>query len=274
MDQLINQAMDFVQTPVGMGVAVVAALIVLFIIRKLLSLIFLIAGLGVLGWAGLRYSDVISFDELSEPSFVASAFNAPPPGAATAEAAAAPAARSLSADSADAPSPEDVRELPIHYNRPSQMGLERPTTVSLVVDATGEGEGAALLEGFVGEIISGQAELTPNVSATLTGPGFDVEAQSPLQQRLSDQTENIWTWQVTPTQEGEQVLTLQIYSHPGDAGAAQPVAAYTDRITVHVSRFGLILALANRADPLIGVAAGSVSLLLALFGILRRRRHR
>jgi hypothetical protein len=68
----------------------------------------------------------------------------------------------------------------VTYNRPPEkLALSKPVDVSLVVNATNdEAAGREALEGFKGEIVERDVELSDTVSAQLTGVGFDITSQT------------------------------------------------------------------------------------------------
>ena len=94
----------------------------------------------------------------------------------------------------------------VTYNRPpAKLALNKPVDVSLVVNATADADaGKAALEGFKGEIVEREVDLSDTVSAQLTGAGFDITSQTVERQRLSGRTVNRWQWRVTPTETGER----------------------------------------------------------------------
>lgn len=245
--------------------------------RSLLRLFFLLLAAGFLGWASWAY--------LSQ-SAVASKTAAPaaaPSGADRADAAPrVSASRSIemgevaiaSAGPGGAPDPAAVasalKDVKIAYNKPPTMRLNRPTDVTLFIDASGSADLKALLKGYEGEAAGGTIPGSSTMSAALSGPGFDIERRTPERQGLSLSAPNQWEWRVTPTEAGERPLTLKIFAYVGEA--AQPLQTFQDVILVSVSPIDQAVDIAKTAHPVIGVVAGAVSLSIAAFGFVRRRR--
>ncbi len=162
---------------------------------------------------------------------------------------------------------------PIAYNRPpSVLALNRPVDVSLVIDATDKAAPEDALEGFAGEIVTRDVELSDQVSAQLTGAAFDIELLSVERQQLSKRVQNRWQWRVTPIETGEHVLVLEIFGYASNTAAAEPLDAYTDRISVEVKQLDKLIGLARAYEPVIGIAAGIAGLFSAFFAIMRRRK--
>jgi len=171
-------------------------------------------------------------------------------------------------------SADGVRTAQIVYNAPTTMQLNMPIDLRLVVDASQMEDLEALLEGLPGDIRGGEAELTSQVSASLFGSGFDIRALKPDRQILSDERPSTWQWEVTPRSAGQHTLILEVFAHPGGGDAAAGVREFRDEITVEVTMISKTLAFAQTAQPVVGFVAGGVSLLIGLFGFVRRRRRK
>lgn len=171
---------------------------------------------------------------------------------------------------------EQFRSREVTYNRPpSTLALDHAIDVSLVINATGEeGAGAAALQGFDGEIVERDVELTDVVSAQLTGPGFDIVEQTVERQRLSPRVLNRWQWRVTPTREGTQTLVLEIFGYADGALEGEPLDAYRDEIVVEVRNLDRVISFARDYEPVFAIGAGVAGGLSALFGFLRFRSER
>jgi len=223
MEQILEQ----LNGPVGIGVAVIAVVLVLVVIRKVMSLIFLVLAVGLGGWgaarhfgwdipfvlpgglaemassaisAGVQLEAVIS----DEPAMAAMEMVQPESAPSTRSMAmAAPAAPVVTAASAAASVADGVRTAQIIYNAPTTMQLNMPIDLRLVVDASQMEDLEALLEGLPGDIRGGEAELTSQVSASLFGSGFDIRALKPDRQILSDERPSTWQWEVTPRSAGQ-----------------------------------------------------------------------
>lgn len=284
--------------PVGIGAAVIAMVVLLALLRKIMTVIFLVLAVGFGGWAVARQQGWdIPFVLPGLPEAFAEAAAAP--GAAPepvaepamAEVESAPArmtrsaTRSLGAPAAAAPSgpsPADaaasvadgVRTAELKYNAPTTMQLNMPVDLRLAIDTSGMADLDAVLEGLPGEIRGGEANLTSQVTASLSGNGFDIRALKPTRQILSETGETTWQWEVTPRNEGMHTLILEVFAHPGDGDAAARVSEFRDEIEVQVTLISKALIFAQTAQPAVGFAAGGVSLLMAFFGLMRRRRRR
>ncbi len=188
--------------------------------------------------------------------------------ARVAEAAPAEAAPSVLAS--------EFRSRQVAYNRPpSKLVLGRPIDVSLVINATADEEAAReALEGFQGEIVERDVELSNIVSAQLTGVGFDIVSQSVERQKLSERTLNRWQWRITPTEPGTHTLILEIFGYQSGALEAEPLDAYRDEIVVEVRELDRIVNLAQRYQPVFAVVAGVAGALSALVALLRFRADR
>lgn len=171
---------------------------------------------------------------------------------------------------------EQFESREVTYNRPpSTLALNHPIDVSLVINATGvEGAGAEALDGFDGEIVERDVELTDVVSAQLTGPGFDIVEQTVERQRLSPRVLNRWQWRVTPTKEGRQTLVLEIFGYADGALEGEPLDAYRDEIVVEVENLDRVISFAREYEPVFAIGAGVAGGLSALFGFLRFRGER
>lgn len=239
--------------------------------------VFLLIALIAFGWAGYLYMFADGGDQAALPE---------PQSAPSVAAAARPAdlVRPESFNSGVTRSaingvagPEDRGEAQaanIGYNAPETMRLNQPTTIRLEMDASQTENLSERLAGYFGDIREATVDVDRRVSARLEGPGFEINSRNAGQevQVLSTSTVNAWEWEVRPLELGEQVLTLTIFNHAD--GAAEPMETYRDPIVVEVSTFAQVLGMAQTAHPIVGVIAGAVSLIIAVFGFARRRRNR
>jgi hypothetical protein len=275
-------------SPLGIGAAIVVVLVVLIVIRKIFSFIFVVLALVLGGWAAARAldwdvpfvlpgsaietlamtGDKSAPEPMAESEAVTTRSLAPrsAPTAAADSAGGATAAAEAAADA--------VRTAQIRYNAPATMQLNMPINLRLAIDASGMEDLESVLEDLPGEIRSGEAELTSQVTATLTGTGFDIRPLKPARQVLTEERPSTWQWEVTPRVEGRHTLVLEVFAHPGGGDAAASVREFRDEITVEVTPLSKVLHFAQTADPLVGVGGGAVSLALALFGLFRRRKKR
>ena len=164
----------------------------------------------------------------------------------------------------------------VTYNRPPQkLALNKPVDVSLVVNATADADaGKAALEGFKGEIIERDVDLSDTVSAQLTGAGFDITSQTVDRQRLSGRAVNRWQWRVTPTETGEHTLMLEIFGYATGSLDAEPLDAYRDVIAVEVEQFDALVSWAKGVQPLFAVLAAMAGVGSAIFAFLRFREEK
>lgn len=164
----------------------------------------------------------------------------------------------------------------VTYNRPPEkLALNKPVDVSLVVNATAdENAGKEALEGFKGEIVEREVELSDTVSAQLTGVGFDITSQTVERQRLSGRTVNRWQWRVTPTEVGEHTLMLEIFGYASGSLDAEPLDAYRDVIIVEVEQLDQIVSWAKGVQPLFAVLAALAGIGSAIFAFMRFREEK
>ncbi len=59
--------------------------------------------------------------------------------------------------------------------------------------------------------VEGSLSLSPQMAATLSGPGFTIEQITPEKQSIAEGFPTIRTWNVTAKQEGEQKLEATLY---------------------------------------------------------------
>lgn len=164
----------------------------------------------------------------------------------------------------------------VTYNRPPEkLALSKPVDVSLVVNATNdEAAGREALEGFKGEIVERDVELSDTVSAQLTGVGFDITSQTVERQRLSGKAVNRWQWRVTPTEPGQHTLILEIFGYATGSLDAEPLDAYRDVITVEVEQIDQLVSWARGVQPLFAVLAALAGIGSAVFAFLRFREEK
>jgi len=164
----------------------------------------------------------------------------------------------------------------VTYNRPpAKLALSKAIDVSLVINATEDADaGKDALQGFPGEVVERDVELSDTVSAQLTGIGFDIETQTVERQKLSGRTINRWQWRVTPTEVGTRTLILDIFGYESGSLDAEPLAAYRDEIVVEVQQLDQIINWARGVQPVFGVLAALAGAASALFAFLRFREEK
>jgi hypothetical protein len=84
--------------------------------------------------------------------------------------------------------------------------------------------------------VEGSLYLSPEMAATLHGPGFTIEPTTPEQQSIAEGFPTIWSWNVTAKQEGEEELeaTLYVLVFDGNKTTRLRVESYTQTINVSV----------------------------------------
>jgi hypothetical protein len=164
----------------------------------------------------------------------------------------------------------------ITYNRPPEkLALDKAVDVSLVVNATEDtSAGKEALQGFKGEVVERDVDLSDTVSAQLTGVGFDITSQTVERQRLSGKVINRWQWRVTPTEVGQHELTLAVFGYASGSLDAEPLGAYTDRIVVEVEQLDQIVGWAKGVQPIFAVLAAMAAVGSACFAFLRFREEK
>ena len=167
--------------------------------------------------------------------------------------------------SADSDFMSSLRTVPIAHETPKSAQFGRAFTVTVAIDATGDGTATDALPGE-GNIVEGMADVSSSVQAQLSGQAFDIEIITPATQRLSPLTENVWRWKVTPKEVGSQVLVIELFALMGTE--ALPLRTFRDSVDVEVSRIGQAIAIAKSVSPITVVAGGIGSLLAGLFGLI------
>ena len=207
------------------------------------------------------------------PDLVQTASAPRPAAAPAARSAAAPAAAVAAAAAAPGSLAEQFKTRKVAYNRPpATLFLDRPIDISLVIDATAAADPAAQLQGFPGEVVKRDVDLSDTVSAQLTGVGFDIVTQTVDRQTLSSKLPNRWQWRVTPTEPGTHTLMLDIFGYKTNSLDAEPLDAYRDQITVQVQQLDSVIKWAKGIQPVFAVIAALAGLLSALIAALRFRR--
>jgi hypothetical protein len=198
---------------------------------------------------------------------------AEPAPQAAAEARAAPASTTTAAPPAALADQFKTRK--VAYNRPPKtLYLDRPIDISLVIDATAAANPAAELQGFPGQVVERDVELSNTVSAQLTGVGFDIVSQTVARQNLSERIANRWQWRVTPTEPGTRTLILEIFGYAAGSLDAEPLDAYRDDIVVEVEQLGRVISWAKGVQPVFAVLAALAGVLSAVFAFLRFREEK
>jgi hypothetical protein len=84
--------------------------------------------------------------------------------------------------------------------------------------------------------VEGSLSLSPEMVATLSGPGFTIEQVTPEKQSIAEGYPTIWSWNVTAKQEGDQKLEATLYVLVDDDNETSRirVESYSQTISVSV----------------------------------------
>ncbi|MEM8617949.1 MAG: hypothetical protein AAGF20_13570 [Pseudomonadota bacterium] len=248
---------------------------------RLISMGLVFIGLGILIYGGVRLAAPAPSGET--PGVQPSEIRATPPPTTPTPGAGVPSLTGPSLDADDmrvrpagagGGMPDWVSGLqtvPIAHETPTRARFGRAFDVSVAIDATGSESAAEALPGL-GQIVEGEARISANVQAALSGEAFEIEAVTPLIQRISPLTPNVWRWRVTPLEAGAHELRIELFALNEDQ--ALPVRTFRDRVEVRVSRIGQAISFANTVSPVAMVLGGLGSLLAGLFGVARFFRGR
>ena len=74
------------------------------------------------------------------------------------------------------------------------------------------------------------------MAATLSGPGFSIEAAASEQQAMAEGSPTVWSWKLEALEEGDQELIVTLYAllPGGDKTARQRIDSYVHKVTVNV----------------------------------------
>lgn len=98
----------------------------------------------------------------------------------------------------------------IVYNPPERMPLGVTETLSLAVGIDKSIDDLIKAINHTGPVESGIAMVTPRVTATLSGSGFDIYPHSPESQAITQREPSTWKWSIKPNQPGPQHLHLAL----------------------------------------------------------------
>lgn len=236
---------------------------------RFISLILFLGGLAAVAFGGWNYLQTTSDKGLgqadSEPMVVSGSRTVElpptmPPGMAESlvgTESAQGAARGLI---------DQLQEVPIAYEAPSDARMGEKLDITLAVDATGAASAIDALPGR-GTITEDSARVSDRIMARLTGSGFEIEMTSPETQTLSPLETNTWRWEVSAQKAGDQDLTLEIFALI--EGEALPVRTFRDTVTVEVSAVQQVIQLAASANPLFVILGGLGSLIAGFAGLAR-----
>jgi hypothetical protein len=130
-------------------------------------------------------------------------------------------------------------------------------------------------------------EATPRLSskmiATLSGPGFKIDAVTPEQQTIAEGFPTVWSWNIEAREHGDQELEATLYAlvlSPSLGTARLRVDSYTQTIIVSVGEQTWrewFEALGHEIDIAKGIAVALVGMITAVsgwFGFLFYRRKK
>jgi hypothetical protein len=127
------------------------------------------------------------------------------------------------------------------FNAPKQMRLGENETLKLTLSpsaSVGELTQRLRESGATGKIVSEQQIVTAKrMQARLTGSEFEIEATSPETQAITFSQPTDWTWDVTPTEEGDSVLDLTVTALIHVEGETTPrqIRSFSKLVTVNVT---------------------------------------
>jgi hypothetical protein len=160
---------------------------------------------------------------------------------------------------------DNLRRVPLAYNRSDKMTFGKPTEIRLLIDASNTNRLLSALEGLEGSIVEDTTIATLHMSAELHGVTFRVEPHGLQRKVVTPVNPTPWTWSVTPLEAGDdKVITLDLYAHIQDGDSVlEPfsVRTYRDRISVDVTTWDYVVSMVKDLTPM-------HAFVVALFGTL------
>jgi hypothetical protein len=128
--------------------------------------------------------------------------------------------------------------------------------------------------------IKGQAHISSEMIATLSGPGFKIDAITTETQRIAEGFPTVWSWNVEAKESGDQELEAVLYAlvSNGDTTSRQRVNSFTQKIAVSVREKTLdewLKSVGNEIDAVKAIAVtlgGIVTVVVGWFGITSVRQ--
>lgn len=238
---------------------------------RILSILLIVFGLGLAGLGVAGYLAREEVPRLGEGRETPPADAPPPPRAVTADRPSERATdfetRTVQPAGMASNLVEELRRVPIAHETPAEAQFGRSFEVSLAIDATGRDSAAGALPGE-GRVVEGTAQVSEVVTASLTGPAFEIESLSPARQAISPFEANMWRWSVRPLETGAHDLVIEIFAVAPDE-TVLPVRTFRDTVTVKVSYVRQLVSFAQDTNPLFMVLGGIGSALGGLFGAAR-----
>jgi hypothetical protein len=129
--------------------------------------------------------------------------------------------------------------------------------------------------------ITGHAHISSDMIATLSGPGFKIDAITPETQTIAEGFPTVWSWNIEAKESGDQELEAVLYAlvPNGETTYRQRVNSFTQKITVSVREKTVdewLKSLGNKVDAVkaITVALGGiVTVVASWFGIMHARQR-
>ena len=125
----------------------------------------------------------------------------------------------------------------IAFNTPQKIRLKEPTIIELVLSPTQSIEELQSSLEFQEKVESAEIRISNRMEANLSGTGFKIEALIPQEQAISRSQTTRWKWEVTPTQDGSQNLSLTLSAIINVSGQDAPfvIQTFNQKIEVEVS---------------------------------------
>ena len=156
------------------------------------------------------------------------------------------------------------------YNQVKEMTKGDSKTVTLLL-VPNKGQLPTLSPVLSGTKKSGIIDVTPYMSARLEGSaGLSVKSNSPEKQLTSLVAASSWQWNVLPIRDGQETLTLKIFSHIGTA-SGKPILRYEDLITVNITRWQYIKEVASEINPIWAFVVVAAPAFWGAYDWLRKR---
>lgn len=125
----------------------------------------------------------------------------------------------------------------IAFNTPQKVRLEEPTIIELVLSTTQSIEELQSSLEYQEKFESAEIRISNRMEANLSGTGFKIEALIPQEQAISRSQTTRWKWEITPTQDGSQNLSLTLSAIINVSGRDAPfvIQTFNKKIEVEVS---------------------------------------
>lgn len=130
-----------------------------------------------------------------------------------------------------------------------------------------------------GQAFEGTLRISPEMVATLNGPGFKISAITPEQQAIAKDFSTIWSWNVEALDDGDQILEATLYVLVDASGSSkrQRIDSYTQKISVSVrdkTWSEWLSGLGKKLDPFKEILAAIGTIVTAVFGWVTFKKDR